>query len=114
MIDITVELCGAKPHKEAENHLDYLIRSGQPHELKADVRVICAKNTTTKRSCICIKHQIRWYMVVQFTWDKLERLNLTAEEYQSVKAHFMLNLDETGSMGSEGTAKLIGDSIRKN
>ena len=89
VIDITVELCGAKTHKEEKNNLDYFIRSGQLPEFKAGVRVICEKNTTTKHSFMCIKHQLRWYMVVQFTRDKLKRLNLTAEEYQSVKAHFM-------------------------
>ena len=38
---------------------------------------------------------------------------LPVEEYHIAKAHFTLNLYETGVMGSEGTKKGIGDAIRK-
>ena len=79
VIDIIVELCGATTHKKAENHLHELIRSGQLPDLKASVRVICAQNTTTKRFCIYVKHQLWSCMVVQFTWDELKFLNLPAE-----------------------------------
>ena len=52
-------------------------------------------------------------MVVKFTWYELKSLNLPIEEYHSVKDHYKLNLDETGGIGSEGTEKLIVDTIRK-
>ena len=52
-------------------------------------------------------------MVVQFTWYELKSLNLPIEEYHSVKDHYKLNLDKTGDIGSEGTEKLIVDTIRK-
>ena len=113
-IDVIFELCGAKTHKQAENHLGYLIRAGQIPDLKAGVRVIFAQNTTTRRSCIRVEQQLWWYIVFQFTWDELKRLNLPSEEYQSVMSHLTLNLDKTSVMGSEGTTKVIGDTRRKN
>ena len=78
-IDIIVEMCGAKTRKKVENHLGYFIRSRNLTDLKAGGRVICAQNTTTKRSCIHVGQQLWWYMVVQFTWDKLKHLNLPKE-----------------------------------
>ena len=66
VIDLIVDMCGSIIRNQAENHLEYIIISGQIPYLKAGGRVIFAKNTTTKRSFICVKWKFRWYMVVQF------------------------------------------------
>jgi hypothetical protein len=113
LINIIFELCGAKDLKQAENHFDYLIKSGQLPDLKGGGKVVSAQKTTTKRSCIRVEQQLRWHTVVQFTWEELQRLNQPAEEFEKLKAHFTFNLDETGVMGSEGVLKVIGDRSRK-
>ena len=50
LIDMFVEICGAKTHKHVENHPNYFIRILQIPELNSGSRIICAQNTSTKRS----------------------------------------------------------------
>jgi hypothetical protein len=40
-------------------------------------------------------------------------MNLTAKDFEQKKAHFMLNLDETCVMASDGNLKVVGDASRK-
>ena len=52
------DLGQAKNLKEAENHLDYLIRMKKLGKLKKEGRVITAQATTSERSQINVEEQL--------------------------------------------------------
>ena len=51
VISVIVEL-GNVAFKAADNHLDYLIRSKKPQQLKNNGRVVTAQTTTTNRTAV--------------------------------------------------------------
>ena len=93
--------CGSR--KQAENHFDYLIRNGRFSGLKRGGRVVVAQKTTTKQSQITIEQQLRWHTAVDFALSEQRRLNLPAEDFNDVKEHFFLNMDESSLLASDGT-----------
>jgi len=55
---------------------------------------------------------LHFYNVVQYAWEEQNRLNSPKEEFAKVRAHSMLNLDETCVLASEGTKKIVEASKR--
>ena len=108
MVMELLQCCGSR--KQAENHFDYLIRNGR---LKRGGRVVVAQKTTTKRSQITIEQQLRWHTAVDFALSEQRRLNLPAEDFNDVKEHFFLNMDESSLLASDGTIKVVG-SVTKS
>ncbi len=113
VVSMVRDVCGAPTLKSAENHYDYLIRKGKLQDLKRGGRVVKAQKTTTKRCCINVAQQLRWHGLIESIWEEQVLLNLPAEQFMEVKAHFMLNLDETCMMASDGNLSVIADSSRK-
>jgi hypothetical protein len=113
MINVMMQLTDASSFKQAESHYDYLIRQKVLPELKKGGRVVSAQATTTKRSCIRVEQQLRWHTLIQETWAEHARLNQPASEFDKLKAHFMLNLDETGIQLNDSIVQIIGSSDRK-
>lgn len=113
VITMLRDICSAPTLKSAENHYDYLIRKGKLQDLKRGGRVVKAQKTTTKRCCINAAQQLRWHGLIESIWEEQALLNLPAEDFMGVRAHFMLNLDETCVMASDGNLKVIADGSRK-
>jgi hypothetical protein len=113
MINVLMQLTDAKSFKQAESHYDYLIRHKELPELKKFGKVVSAQATTTKRSCIRIEQQLRWHTLIEHTWAEHARLNQPSADFDLVKAHFMLNLDETGVQLNNGIVQIIGSASRK-
>ena len=84
-----------------------LIRAGKLTNLKKCGHVVSEQATTTKRSQITLDQHLRFYNVVQLAWEDKNRLNFPKEEFSKVWDHFMLNLDETCVLASEGTANIV-------
>ena len=108
MINMVMELSQCASRKQAENHYDYLVRNHRLSGLKRDDKVVTAQKTTTKRSQITVEQQLRWHTAVDFALAEQQRLNLPAEEFDTVKEHFFCNMDESSLMASDGSVKVIG------
>jgi len=70
------------------------IHAKNKHRLTGRVK---AQATTTKRSAITVAAQYRWHKLVDDTLDRMRGENKdddSGESYESVKAHYMWNLDE--------------------
>lgn len=113
MISLIIDLSGCSDHTQAENHFDYLIRKKLLPDLKKYGRVATAQKTTTKRSCITVEQQLRWHMNIDFCWEEQKRLNLPSALFASSKKYFMMNLDESCIMCSEGNIKVIASANKK-
>jgi hypothetical protein len=113
VVYMIMDVCNSPIFKAAENHYDYLIRSGKLPLLKRGGRVVKAQKTTTKRCCINVAQQLRWHGLIESVWEEQRSMNLPAEDFEQKKAHFMLNLDETCVMASDGNLKVVGDASRK-
>lgn len=107
------QLTGAKSLKNAEAHLDYLIRKGKLPMLKRGGRVVSAQKTTTKRCQIRIDQQFRWHSLIDDVWERQALQNKPTDKFNLVSSNFMINLDETGVLASEGTVKIVGSGDRK-
>jgi hypothetical protein len=68
---------------------------------------------TTKRCQITIAQQLRWHGLIESVWQDQARLNLPSEDFDTKKAYFMLNLDETCVMANDGAVHIIGDAKKK-
>lgn len=114
VISMVMDICGASSMKAAENHFDYLIRSGKLQKLKRGGRVIKAQPTTTKRCCINVAQQLRWHGLIDSVWEEQRHLNQpTEEDFVKVSSHFMFNLDETCVVASEGNLRVVADKTHK-
>ncbi|KAI2498520.1 hypothetical protein MHU86_15980 [Fragilaria crotonensis] len=113
IITMVMELsqcCGSR--KQAENHFDYLIRNGRFSGLKRGGRVVVAQKTTMKRSQITIEQLLRWHTAVDFALAEQRRLNLPAEDFNDIKEHFFLNMDESSLLASDGTVRVVGSATK--
>ena len=108
MITMIRELSQSVDRKTAENHLDYLIRTKKLNGVKRNGRVVTAQKTTSKRSQINIEQQFRWHSTVDSALAEQERLNKPDEEFDKLKEHFFINLDEACLMANDGTVKVLG------
>ena len=68
VIQFISELGQAKLLVQAENHLDYLIRSKRLTHLKMHGWVVKDQEITTERSHICVSEQYLWYMIIEVEW----------------------------------------------
>ena len=75
-IQLIVDLGGAFIDKQAENHLDYLIRMGWLNKLKRNGRVVAAQGTTTERSHISVSQQYYWHCLIESEWKEIRYKNL--------------------------------------
>jgi len=124
------------PYKTAENHFDYLIKLKQLNELKRGGRVVATQATTTNRTAITAQKLHRTHKTTLLTWSKQAEWNgwdnctckqnlgedlgtyivrkaKEEEEFMKLKVCFMVNLDESCFMGSEGVLRVIGSATRK-
>jgi hypothetical protein len=73
-----------------------------------------AQKTTTKHNNINAAQQLRWHGLIESIWEEQAILNQTpSDEFNNKRAHFMLNLDETCVMASDGNLKVIADASKK-
>lgn len=112
-ITMVMELLQCAKRKTATNHYDYLVRKKKLTGLKNNERAVAAQKTTTKRSQITIDQQYRWHTAVDGIMAEQQRLNQPAKEFEKVKEHFFLNMDELSLLASNGTVKVIGAAIKK-
>ena len=110
---IVSNISQAKSPKQAENHLDYLIRAGQLKRLKRNGRIITAQATTTERSQINVRQQLCWHFHIDGEWEYLQSANKPLELFVQLQEHFQLNLDESCFMCSDGELKIIGNAEKK-
>jgi hypothetical protein len=52
--------------------------------------------------------------LIESTWEEQALVNQPVEEFNGVRAHFMLNLDETCMLASNSNLRIIADDSRKN
>lgn len=93
-IQVMIQMKQTADRKRCENHLDYLIRERKLKLLKRGGRVSSSQPTTTKRSQITVEQQLRWHTLIDAVMEEQKRLNLPADEFEKVKAHFTGNMDE--------------------
>ena len=60
-----------------------------------------------------MEQQLWWHHVIDSMFEEQKSLNLPAENFNDLRAHFIVNVDETCVITSEGTVKDIGDADRK-
>jgi hypothetical protein len=113
LIQVLMELSGAKDAKQAANHLDYLIQNKLLSNLNRNGRVISAQKTTIERSQITIDQQLRWHNVGASAWEEQYALNQPSEECQKLRAHFTINLDKTSVLANDGNIRVIESTERK-
>jgi hypothetical protein len=82
IVQTIMDIGGAK-YKSAENHYDYLIRSGRLSELKNKGKTVKARATTEKRSQICVEGQLRHFNVVESIWDEQRVFNTPVVDKRS-------------------------------
>ena len=104
VVYMIMDVCNSPIFKAAENHYDYLIRSGKLPLLKRGGRVVKAQKTTTKRCCINVAQQLRWHGLIESVWE---------EQRCMKKSNFLLSLNEKCVMASDGNLKVVGDASRK-
>ena len=68
-IGIISDIAQAKSHKQAANHLDYLIRTEKLTNLKRNGRIVTAQATTTERSQINVAQQLHWHYHIDSEWQ---------------------------------------------
>ena len=73
---------------------------------------------TTRRTQVTTEQQHWWHTLIDQVWEKKEGVNLPAEEFKPLCAHFQLNLDKECVIGNDGTIKVIasifGKEVQKN
>ena len=132
MIVLIDELVGV-PYKTVENHL---IKLKQLNELKRGGRVVAFQATTTNCTAITTQKLLRTHNTTLLAWSKQAEWNgwdnctceqnlgedlgtyivrkaKEEEEFMKLKDCFMVNLDESCFMGSEGVLRVIGSAARK-
>ena len=71
---------------------------------------IKAQDTTTKRSAITVASHYRWHKLVDDVFNYLQKMNTpdgTGQSFESVKPHFIWNLDEECLMASAHGEKRV-------
>ena len=114
VIQVISDLGQAKSFKAAENHLNYLIRSGRLPKLKRKGRFVTAQTTTSERCQITSEQQVRWHFLIESEWDYLQLTNHPSQVFTELHEHFQLNLDEACFLCSDGILKIIGDGAKKH
>ena len=113
-----IESVGQCTKVQATNYYNHCTARKMFPLLKKGGRVCSAQKTTTSRTQVTIEQQYRWHTLIDQVWEKQEETNLPSEEFNPVRAHFQLNLDEECVMGNEGTVKVIasifGKKVQKN
>jgi hypothetical protein len=112
-VNMMMQMTDCPTFKQAENHYDFLIREKKLPELKRGGRVVGAQKTTTKRSCVRVEQQLRWHVVIDDVWEAHADVNLPRLDFMKLRAHFMLNLDETGVQLNDGIINIVGSANRK-
>ena len=118
MILLVMDFTGCCKWKQAENHLDFLIRAGKFPNLKRGGRTVSAQKTTTKRSLITIEQQLRWHGNIESVWQEQLQLNHPNEKFSALEAHFICNVDETCIMAdlawvNKSDGRLVKEKTRK-
>ena len=67
-IKLIVDLGGTCSDKQAENHIDYLIRMGRLDKPKRNGRVMAAQGTTTERLQRSVTQQYHWHCLIKSEW----------------------------------------------
>ena len=112
-VQLGIDIGQAKSIKQAENHLDYLIREQRLPKLKRDGRTVLAQTTTTERSQINVNQQLCWHFMIDAEWEHLRKVNTPSEKFVSLQEHFQFNIDESCFMCSDSVLKIIGDGSKK-
>ena len=108
MIHLILHLVGSNKTKKADNHFDYLVRTGKLPQLKQGGKVLSVQKTTTKRSQVTISQQLRWHTVINDLLADLTRLNANPPGvYAKIQKYFVGNLDESSMTGSAGKVKVL-------
>ena len=76
-------------------------------------RIVTAQATTTEHCSINRDQQLRWHYLIEAEWENLRNINLPTPLFNSLHAHFQINIDETCFMCSEGNLKIVGDAKRR-
>ena len=99
----------------AENHFDYLIRSGKLADLKKNGRVVLAQKTTTKRGEVTLEQQLRWHTTVDEAYAFLLKKNSghAHTDFRPIMKHFIGNADEACIMANEGTLRVVSSKAKK-
>jgi hypothetical protein len=96
----------------AETDYKYLVWAFKFRGLKRGGLVSKAQPTTTKHSQITAIQQLRWYTVVDTTWDRMRITNLPLDRFAKLIEHFQLNLDETCIMANAGSLFIIASQAK--
>jgi hypothetical protein len=59
-----------------------------------------------------MEQQLRCHTAVDFALAEQQRLNLPAEDFNDIKEHFFLNMDESSLLASDGTVRVVGSAIK--
>ena len=74
-IELVCELGQAKSMKQAENHLDWFIRSKKMDRLKKGGKVVSEQATTTEGIQINVEQQLCWHFLIEHEWEYLRKRN---------------------------------------
>ena len=99
--------------KKAANHLDYLIANKFLTKLKKGGRVVSAQATTTNRTAITTEKLLRNHNTFLMALNDVRALNGNSDDFKKMEDFFVLNLDESNFMASEGVIRVIGNIKKK-
>ena len=75
VIQIISDLGHSKLLVQADNHLDYLIRSKRLTHLKRQGQVVKYQATNAERSQIFVSQQYCWHMMIEAEWEDMRQKN---------------------------------------
>ena len=107
-------------NKKADNHYCYLVTKGYFNELKRGGKVVTAQATTTNRTAITTEKLLRNHLNFNLALNEIRALNNKQQNntesgpsFEQFEDFFVLNLDETNVIASDGTLRVLAGRQKK-
>ena len=95
------------------NHFNYLRWKKMLPDLKNHGKTQAAQRTTTKRSNVNTEKLLHWHGTIDEALEEQKRLNKYDPHFLGLVDHFMMNLDESSMVASNGVLRVVGSAEKR-